>query len=563
MSYDNAQPRVPAGRKEGGQFTTTGKTGEITDLASTFGDDNFIDQIVAAGQEVHVSGISSERVKAYLAAVGRNDVLSEEEAAMRLTPWKGLEDNGVPVEKKKTWLTGEMYALVEEAPGQPYCYRLTEEGRQAALHNLLLEAKDRKRFKAKSLSFSDSAADACANFYVAERVAQSTRNLGKNGHETFDLLAKGLMSGGVEDFLTRRVPSDNEDYGPFARLGSSFEGTGRVGSDFLRYEQSLPMHTAEAKDALWDACAKRRMEERLSDAWEAARRNIKLKFGVEPDDFEMFYRPKYCLTPLEYEPAEENWRVYRDLRAKAKAGDVRAQATMTAFDAAIKNAGRHDATLLSDGRASTPFARNRGSRKIVVPYQIHGVGVEGVRRGSYFVYTFTNGREYFEAGLAQFRERPAASLQAKVGSNDNATELGDLLAQSRGGSLSGRDYAGADEVYAAGQRYASAAAIAKALPDDAAGDAKLCRLLDIDLHENITDERARALAIARDITNARAEGVPEEVIRRLWESQWVKLTNAIAQRRSARSARLKAENEAAKARLRTLAAQRRAAQPAR
>ena len=563
MSFNDTQPRVPAGRREGGQFVQTNKANEATDLVTTFGDEAFIDQIVAAGQEVHVSGISSERVKAYLAAVGRDDVMTEDQAAMRLSPWHGLDANGKPAMRKATLLTSAMRNLVEEVPGRPYECRLTEEGRRAALSNLLLEAKDRKRFKAKSLSFNDAAADACADFYVAERVAEATRNLGKPGRETFDLLATGLMSGGVEDFLTRRVPSDNEDYGPFARLGSSFEGTGRVGSDFLRYEQSLPMHTAEAKDALWDACAKRRMEERLSDAWEAARRNIKLKFGVEPDDFEMFYRPKYCLTPLEYEPAEENWRVYRDLRAKAKAGDVRAQATMTAFDAAIKNAGRHDATLLSDGRASTPFARNRGSRKIVVPYQIHGVGVEGVRRGSYFVYTFTNGREYFEAGIAQFRERPATSLQAKVGSDDSATELGDLLAKSRGGSLSGRDYAGADEVYAAGQRYASAAAIAKALPDDAAGDAKLCRLLDIDLHENITDERARVIAIARDITAARAEGVPEDVICRLWESQWVKLTDAIAQRRSARSARLKAENEAAKARLRTLAAQRRAAQPAR
>lgn len=522
-----------------------------------------IDAIVAAGAEAHVKGISAERVRAYLRTVGRDDALSEDEAARRLTPWEGLKNNGEPVKKKAKEFTDGMRTLVNEVPGQRYCYRLSEEGRRVALSNLLAEAKDRKRFEAKSLSFSDAAADACADFYVAERVAEATRNLGKPGGETFDLLATGLMSGGVEDFLTRRVPDDVKEYGAFARLGSAFEGTGKVGSDFLRYEPALPKHTAEAKNVLWDACAKRRMEERLSDAWEAARPGIKARFGVEPDDYEAFFRPKYCLTPLEYEPAEENREIYRDLRAKAKAGDVRAQATMAAFDVAVKNAGRHDATLLSDGRASTPLAKNCGSRKIMVPYQINDVGVKGVRRGSYFVYTFTNGREYFEAGLAQFRERPAASLQAKVGSNDNATELGDLLAQSRGGSLSGRDYAGADEVYAAGQRYASAAAIAKALPDDAAGDAKLCRLLDIDLHENITDERARATAIVRDITAARAEGVPEDVICRLWESQWVKLTNAIAQRRSARSARLKAENEAAKARLRTLAAQRRAAQPAR
>lgn len=556
------QPRVPAGRHEGGQYTTTNKTGEITDLTSTFGDDNFINQIVAAGQEVHVSGISSERVKAYLAAVGRGDVMTEDQAAMRLSPWRGLDANGKPAIKKATLLTDEILALVEKVPNQPYCYRLTEEGRRVALFNMLLEAEDTKRYKAKALSFGDSAADTCARFYVAERVAQATRNLGKNGKQTFDLLAKGLMSGGVEDFLTRRVPSEGEDYGAFARLGSSFEGTCRVGSDFLMYEQALPEHTAEAKNALWDACAKRRMEERLPDAWEAARRNIKLKFGVEPDNYEAFFRPKHCLTPLEYEPAEENWEVYRDLRAKAKAGDVRAKATMAAFDAAVKNAGRHDATLLSDGRASTPFARNRGSRKIEVPYQIHDAGVEGIRRGALFVYSYTNGREYFEAGIAQFRERPATSLQAKVGSDDSATELGDLLTQSRGGSLSGRDYAGADEIYDAGRRYASASVIAAKLPDDDAGNSKLRRLLDINPRDGITDKRARA-AIAKDITNARAEGVPEGVIRRLWGPQLIEMTDTLIKARRDRIARAKDENEAAKARLRALTAQRRAAQPAR
>lgn len=567
MSYDNAQPRVPAGRKEGGQFTTTGKTGEITDLTSTFGDDNFIDQIVAAGQEVHVAGINEERVRAYLEAVGRDDMMTGDEAAMRLSPWRGLDANGKPLMKKATLLTDEMLALVEEVPDQPYCYHLTEEGRRVALFNMLLEAEDRKRFKAKALSFSDAAADACADFYVAERVAQATRNLGKPGRETLDLLATGLMSGGVEDFLTRRIPSDNEDYGAFARLGSAFEGTGRVGSDYLRYEQALPEHTAEAKDALWDACAKRRMEERLPDAWEAVRPSIMAKYGREPDDYAAFFRPKYCRTPLEYVPAEEDWKVYHDLRAKAKAGDVRAQATMAAFDAAVKNAGRHDATLLSDGRASTPFAKNRGSRKIMVPYPIKDAGVEGVRRGSLYAYTFTNGRKYFEAGLAQFRDHSTTSLQAKVGSDDSATELGDLLAQSRGGSLAGRNYASAAEVYEARQRYASAAAIAKALPDDAAGDAKLRRLLDIDLHENIIDKRARDAVIARDITKARAEGMPEAVIHRLWKTQSIEKANAFAKGLAARRARVKAEAEAANARARALAAQlaaqRRAAQPAR
>lgn len=559
MSFNDTQPRVPAGRREGGQYTTTDKTGEITDLAPTFGDEAFINQIVAAGAEAYVKGISAERVSAFLETVGRDDALSEEEIAMRLTPWKGLKDNGVPVEKKKTWLTGEMHALVNEALDQPYCYRLTEEGRQAALHNLLLEAKDRKRFEAKSLSFSDAAADACADFYVAERVAQATRNLGKPGRETLDLLATGLMSGGVEDFLTRRVPRDDEEYGAFARLGSAFEGTGRVGSDYLKYEPTLPEHTAEAKDALWDACARRRIEERMADAWEAALPGIREKFDAEPDDYAAFFRPKYCRTPLEYEPAEEDWGAYRDLRAKAKAGDVQAQATMAAFDAALKNAGRHDATLLSDGRASTPFAKNRGSRKIEVPYQIKDVGVEGVRRGSRFVYSFTNGREYFEAGLAQFRDRPTTSLQAKVGSDDNATELGDLLAQSRGGSLAGRNYAGADEVYEARQRYNSAASIAETFPDDAKGNAKLRYLLDIDLHENIKDKRARAAAFARDITKARAEGVPETVVRRAWGDSLADAANTFAKGLAARRARVKAEAEAANARARALAAQRRAA----
>lgn len=518
---------------------------------------------MAAGAEAYVKGLTPERVRAYLEAVGRDDVLSNHEAAMRLSPWSGLRDDGEPVKKKEAWLTGEMYALVEEAPNQPYRYRLTEEGRQAALHNLLSEAKDRKRFEAKSLSFSDAAADACADFYVAERVAEATRNLGKPEAETFDLLATGLMSGGVEDFLTRRVPNDAAEYGAFARLGSAFEGTGKVGSEFLRYEQALPKHTAEAKDALWDACARRRMEERLPDAWDAARPGIKARFGTEPSDYTTFYRPKYCRTPLEYEPAEEDWEAYRALRAKAKAGDVRAQATMAAFDAAIKNAGRHDATLLSNGKASTPFAKNRGSRKIVVPYQMHDVGVEGVRRGSLYTYTFRNGREYFEAGIAQFRERPAISLQAKVGLDDHAVEFGDLLAQSRGGFLAGREYPGADEIYAARQRWNSAAAIAKALPNDAAGNEELRRLLDINSHDGITDKKARALAIAQDITNARTEGIPEDVIRRAWGPKLIELTNAIAKARHAKIARLKKEERAAQARLRDLAAQRRAAQSAR
>lgn len=561
MSFDNSRPRVPAGRREGGQFVQTNKADEITDLASTFGDDNFINQIVAAGSEAYVKGITEERVRMYFDAIGQNDVLSEDEAAMRLTPWKGLKNNGEPVKRKATGFTSGMRILVNEVPDQRYCYRLTEDGRRAALLNLLAEAKDRKRFEAKSLSFSDAAADACADFYVAERVAEATRNLGKPGGETFDLLATGLMSGGVEDFLTRRVPDDVKEYGAFARLGSAFEGTGKVGSDFLRYEPALPEHTAEAKDVLWDACARRRMEERLPDAWDAARRNIKLKFGVEPDDYAAFFRPKYCLTPLEYEPAEEDWEVYRDLRAKAKAGDVRAQATIAAFDVAVKNAGRHDATLLSDGRASTPFARNRGSRKIEVPYRIHDAGVEGVRRGPFFVYSYTNGREYFEAGLAQFRSAPSVSLNKPVGTDEHAAEFGDLLTGSRaGGSYRQRAAADPAEIYEAGQRYASAAAVAKKLPDDDEGNTKLRSFLGVDPHDDIADKRRRAMAVARDITNARTEGVPEEVVRRVWGPQIVEMTNAIAKARRDKIASAKGEAEAAKARLRALAAQRKAAQ---
>lgn len=568
MSFDNSRPRVPAGRREGGQFVQTNKADEITDLASKVGDDAFVSQIVAAGREAYVASITPERVRAYLGTVGRDDVLTYHEAAMRLSPWLGLKDNGEPVKAKDTRLMGAKCALVDEAPDQPYRYRLTEEGRRAALSSLLLEARDRKFFEAKSLSFNDAAADACADFYVAERVAEATRNLGKPGGETFDLLATGLMSGGVEDFLTRRVPGDVEEYGAFARLGSAFEGTGKVGSDFLRYEPALPKRTAEAKDALWDACARRRMEERLPGAWDAARPGIKAKFGVEPDDYEAFFRPKHCLTPLEYEPAEEDWEAYRALRAKAKAGDVRAQATMTAFDAAVKNAGRHDSTLLSDGRASTPFAKNRGSRKIEVPYRIHGVGVEGVRRGSLFVYSFTNGREYFEAGLTQFRSTLPVSLNKKTSSDENAAELVDLLANSRSSNLY-NERAATDpaEIYEAAQRSASAAAMAAALADDDKGNAELRRLLDINLHDGIKDRKARAVAFARDIADARTEGIPEDVIRRAWGPQLVKKTNAIAnaiaKARREKIAHAYQEAEAAKARLRRLAAQRRAAQPAR
>ena len=105
--------------------------------------------------------------------------------------------------------------------------------------------------------------------------------------------------------------------------------------------------------------------------------------------------------------------------------------------------------------------------------------------------------------------------------------------------------------------------MAAKLPNDTHGNARLRTLLDVDDHAGITDKRRRALAFARDITNARTDGMPEEVVRRVWSPQIVEITNAIAKARRSKIAHAQQEAEAAKARLRRLAAQRRAAQPAR
>lgn len=586
----NEQPRVPAGRRDGGQFTQADKAHETTDLTTTFGDEAFIDQIVAAGREAYVSGITPERVRLYLEAVGRGDVLSEDEAAMRLSPWDGLNDDGsaqVPKDKelgpkhhrfvKKTdEETERNYLTRREKLGQPIVrfplpreFRLTEEGRQVALSNLLEEAHDRQVFAGQRLGFSDDVAEDYASWILKRRLAEATRNLGKRDKETLNLFATTLLTVGIEKYMTRPVPKPDEDYLGVARLGRAFEGTNRVGMDFVWYAAMLKPRNEETEAALWDSCARKRMDEALGTAWDAQFDKIKAKFDVEPIGYWEFYDPysvqsRSGITPLNYRPAKENPQRLAEIRKLATSGDRQAMATVAAWDAAVKSAGSHNATMLSSGRSSVPFARNKVHRTIELPYKPTSMSVEGTRRGARYIFRYTDGLTYYRDGVAQFRNARPVSLNEPVGTDDHAAEFGDLLVGSRaGGSYRERAAVDPAEIYDAGQRYASAAAIAEALPDDAAGDAKLCRLLDIDLHENITDERARATAITRDITAARAEGVPEDVICRLWESQWVKLTDAIAQRRSARSARLKAENEAAKARLRTLAAQRRAAQPAR
>lgn len=591
MIDNEKQPRVPAGRREGGQFVQTNKANETTDLVTTFGDEAFIDQIVAAGREAYVSGITPERVRSYLETVGRDDVLSNQEAAMRLSPWSGLKNDGSAEVPKNEELGPKYRRYVEETEeeterpyltrrerlGQPKIWfppsrdlRLTEEGRQVALSSLLEEAHDRQVFAAQRLGLSDDVAEDYAHWIIDYRLAEATRNLGKPDKETLDLLATALLTNGVEKYVTRPVPKPDEDYLGVARLGRAFEGTNRVGADFVRYAAMLKPRNEETEAALWDSCARKRMDEALSDAWDAQIEKVEQKYGAEPESYECFYDPfspqsrGAIVTPLNYRPAKENPERLGELRKAVAGGDKKAMATVAAWDAAVKSAGSHNATMLSDGRSSTPFARNRVHRTIELPYKPESMSVEGTRRGARYIYRYANGLAYYKDGIALFRNARPVSLNKPVGTDDNAVEFGDLLVGSRaGGSYNERVAADPAEVFAASQHYTSAAAIAAKLPDDAAGDAKLCRLLDIDLHENITDERARAMAIARDITAARAEGVPEDVICRLWESQWVKLTDAIAQRRSARSARLKAENEAAKARLRTLAAQRRAAQPAR
>lgn len=192
------------------------------------------------------------------------------------------------------------------------------------------------------------------------------------------------------------------------------------------------------------------------------------------------------------------------------------------------------------------------------------MSVEGTRRGARYIYRYANGLAYYRDGIAQFRSAPSVSLNKPVGTDDKAAEFGDLLVGSRaGGSYRERAAVDPAEIHDAGQRYASAAALAATLPDDADGNAKLRRLLDIDRHEDVTDKRARAAAFARDITKARAEGVPETVVRRAWGDSLADAANTFAKGLAARRARVKAEAEAANARARALAAQRRAVQPAR
>lgn len=592
MSFDNSRPRVPAGRREGGQFVQTNKADEITDLASKFGDDAFVSQIVAAGREAYVAGISAERVGAFLEAVGRNNLLAEDEAAMRLTIWSGLDERGHPLEQKNTLLTKEqenrLFEKTDEKPERTYLtraeqrmplganlwepptyVRLTEEGRRLALANLLAEAHDRQIFAARQFGFSDDAAEEYAHWITNRRLAEATRNLGKKDKETLALFATTLLADGLEKYVTRPVPKPDEAYLGVARLGRAFEGTNRVGTDFTRYVALLKPRNAETERELWDTCARKRMDEALGTAWDASSDKAKAKFGVEPIGYWEFYNPfiqskKDVITPLNYRPAKENPRRLAEIRKLAASGDKKAMATVAAWDAAVKSAGSHNATMLSDGRSSTPFARNRVHRTIELPYKPESMSVEGTRRGARYVFRYTDGLTYYKDGIAQFRQQQPISLNRKVGTDDNAAEFGDLLTGSRaGGSFNERAAADPAEVFAASQHYASAAAMAAKLPNDTHGNARLRTLLDVDDHAGITDKRRRALAFARDITNARTDGMPEEVVRRVWSPQIVEITNAIAKARRSKIAHAQQEAEAAKARLRRLAAQRRAAQPAR
>lgn len=587
MVNNNEQPRIPAGRREGGQFSTTDKTGQTQDLAPTVGGDSaMVNAVVAAGAEAYVKGITAERVRAFLGTVGRDDVLSGEEAAMRLSPWSGLDENGHALVPKNEWLSPEYRRFVEktdEAPertyqtrrerlGQPTIWfppsrnlRLTEEGRQIALINLLQEAHDRQVFAAQRLGFSDDVAEDYAHWIVNYRLAEATRNLGKPDRETLDYLATTLLTNGIEKYVTRPVPKPGEAYLGVARLGRAFEGTNRVGADFTRYVALLKPRNAETEQALWDACARKRIDDALGIAWDAQFDKIKMKFGVEPTSFEEFYDPhtpqsRNGVSPLNYHPAKENPQRLAELRKLAASGNRQAMATVAAWEAAVKSAGSHNATMLSDGRSSVPFARNKVHRTIELPYRPTSMSVEGTRRGARYIFRYTDGLAYYKDGIAQFRNARPVSLNKPVGTDEDAAEFGDFLTSARGaGSYRQRAAADPAEIFDAGQRYASIAAVAAKLPDDDEGNPKLRSFLGVDPHDDIADKRRRAMAVVRDITNARAEGVPEDVICRLWKSQWVELTDAIAQRRSARSARLKAENEAAKARLHTLAAQRRAA----
>lgn len=590
MVSSNEQPRVPAGRREGGQFSATDRGDRTQDLTTTYGDAEMIDAIVAAGAEAYVSGITSERVRAYLEAVGRDDVLSNQEAAMRLSPWSGLKNDSSAEVPKNEELGPKYRRYVEETEeeterpyltrrerlGQPEIWfppsrdlRLTEEGRQVALSNLLEEAHDRQAFAARQLGFSDDTAEEYATWATNYRLAEATRNLGKSDKMTLDLLAATVLTNSIEKYLTRPVPKPDEDYLGVARLGRAYEGTNRVGTDFTKFVSMLKPRNAETEASLWDNCARMRMDEALDVAWNAQVDKVKVKFGVEPISYTEFYDPytpqsRGGVTPLNYRPAKENPERLGELRKAVASGDKKAMATVAAWDAAVKSAGSHNATMLSDGRSSTPFARNRVHRTIELPYKPESMSVEGTRRGARYVFRYNNGLTYYRDGIAQFRDAQPISLNKKVGSDGNASEFGDLLVGSRAGSSARqRDAVDPAEVYEAGQHYASAAAIAAKLPNDTHGNARLRTLLDVDDHAGITDKRRRALAFARDITNARTDGMPEEVVRRVWSPQIVEITNAIAKARRSKIAHAQQEAEAAKARLRRLAAQRRAAQPAR
>lgn len=580
----NEQPRVPAGRRDGGQFTQADKAHETTDLTTTFGDEAFIDQIVAAGREAYVSGITPERVRLYLEAVGRGDVLSEDEAAMRLSPWDGLNDDGsaqVPKDKelgpkhhrfvKKTdEETERNYLTRREKLGQPIVrfplpreFRLTEEGRQVALSNLLEEAHDRQVFAGQRLGFSDDVAEDYASWILKRRLAEATRNLGKRDKETLNLFATTLLTVGIEKYMTRPVPKPDEDYLGVARLGRAFEGTNRVGADFVRYAAMLKPRNEETEAALWDSCARKRMDEALSDAWDAQIEKVEQKYGAEPESYECFYDPfspqsrGAIVTPLNYRPAKENPERLGELRKAAACGDKKAMATVAAWDAAVKSAGSHNATMLSDGRSSTPFARNKVHRTIELPYKPESMSVEGTRRGARYIYRYTNGLAYYKDGSAQFRNTRPVSLNKPVGTDEDAAEFGDFLTSARGGGGAYHKRAAADpaEIFDVGQRYASAAALAKRLDDNEENNAKLRDFLGIDLRDEIKDEQARDAVIARDITKARVEGMPEAVIRRLWKPQSIEKANTFAKGLAARRARAKAEAEAANARARALAAQ--------
>lgn len=589
MSFDNSRPRVPAGRREGGQFVQTNKADEITDLASKVGDDAFVSQIVAAGREAYVAGISAERVGAFLKVVGRNDLLAEDEAAMRLTIWSGLDERGHPLEQKNTLLTKEqenrLFEKTDEKPERTYLtraeqrmslganlwepstyVRLTEEGRRLALANLLAEAHDRQIFAARQFGFSDDAAEEYAHWITNRRLAEATRNLGKKDKETLNLLATTLLADGLEKYITRPVPKPDEDYLGVARLGRAYEGTNRVGTDFTKFVSMLKPRNAETEASLWNNCARMRMDEALDVAWNAQVDKVKVKFGVEPISYTEFHDPytpqsRGGVTPLNYYPAKENPERLAEIRELAASSDKQAMATVAAWDAAVKSAGSHNATMLSDGRSSVPFARNHVHRDIVLPYKPAGMHVEGTRRGARYVFRYTDGLTYYKDGIAQFRQQQPISLNRKVGTDDNAAEFGDLLTGSRaGGSARQRDAVDPAEVFAAGQRYASAAAVAKALPDDEENNARLRSFLGVDPHDDIADKRRRAMAVARDIMNARTEGVPEGVIRRLWGPQLIEMTNTLIKARRDKIASAKDEATAAKARLHALAAQRRAAQ---